>query len=132
VLNEEDIIEELKQLFDEQFGVYLEAVNKRHNDSIKLVPFYGSTVDGTHPRPPYLKFAVTEGEYSEKDRIIGYGVCTVTVEPVLPSPFAGWKYLARYREAVREMIKANSGGTAWEYCSVTGWKDSVITLRVEG
>ena len=132
MLNEEHIIEELKQIFDSQLGGYLGAANQRYNDGITLVPFYGSARgrDTAQAAVPEIcrnrRRIQRKGQGYRMRRLYGHR------GPGAALPLSGWKYLARYREAVRELMDANRNGSAWEYCRVTGWKGSVITLRVEG
>ena len=66
----EDILPHLCELFIEKLLLYIEEINKIHNDGLIIYPFENKTLFENCQKLPCFKIELQEAEYSEKDRII--------------------------------------------------------------
>ena len=129
-MSEEAVFMKLISLCRDVLPEYIEEVNEQHNDGVILPQFTGIAAENESRTPPYMKLAITGGEYTEKDRIIGNTVYTAVLEFELPKVLANGAAYMRYREAVRNMLQEYRSTDEWESCSMTGWKNSCVTVRV--
>lgn len=76
----EDILPHLCELFIEKLPLYIEEINKIHNDGLIIYPFENKTLFENCQKLPCFKFELLEAEYSEKDRIIENTVFDFSLE----------------------------------------------------
>ena len=76
----EDILPHLCELFIEKIQLYIEEINKIHNDGLIIYPFGNKTLFENCQKLPYFKFELLEAEYFGKDRIIENSVFNFSLE----------------------------------------------------
>lgn len=129
-MSEETVFLKFKSLCTDVLPEYVEKVNELHNDGVILQQFTDIVTENESRTPPYLKLDITGGEYTEKDRIIENTVYNVELQFVLPKAAANRVTYMRCREVVRNMLQEYHSTDEWESCSMTGWKNSCVTVRV--
>ena len=112
----EDILPHLCELFIEKLPLYIEEINKIHNDGLIIHPFENKTLFENCQKLPCFKFELQEAEYSEKDRIIENTIFTITLEIKLQSKKASlfWRYVESFQNMVNEYESDN----LYEICKI--------------
>lgn len=101
----EDILPHLCELFIEKLPLYIEEINKIHNDGLIIYPFENKTLFENCQKLPCFKFELQEAEYSEKDRIIENTVFDFSLE--IKIKYNGDTKLletSRYVQAIDKML----------------------------
>ena len=101
----EDILPHLCELFIEKLPLYIEEINKIHNDGLTIYPFENKTLFENFQKLPCFKIELQEAEYSEKDRIIENTVFDFSLE--IKIKYNGDTKLletSRYVQAIDKML----------------------------
>ena len=101
----EDILPHLCELFIEKLPLYIEEMNKIHNDGLIIYPFENKTLFENCQKLPCFKIELQEAEYSEKDRIIENTVFDFSLE--IKIKYNGDTKLleiSRYVQAIDKML----------------------------
>ena len=101
----EDILPHLCELFIEKLPLYIEEINKIHNDGLIIYPFENKTLFENCQKLPCFKIELQEAEYSEKDRIIENTVFDFSLE--IKIKYNGDTKLletSRYVQAIDKML----------------------------
>lgn len=101
----EDILPHLCELFIEKLPLYIEEINKIHNDGLTIYPFENKTLFENCQKLPCFKIELQEAEYSEKDRIIENTVFDFSLE--IKIKYNGDTKLleiSRYVQAIDKML----------------------------
>jgi len=102
----EEILPTLNELFIEKLPLYIEEINKEHNDGFILRPFENKTLFENCQKLPSFKFELLEAEYSDKDRIIENTVFDFKIEiKTGKTAEINIILLCRYAEAINVMIE---------------------------
>ncbi len=101
----EQILPTLQELFIEKLPLYIEEINKTHNDGLLIYPFENKTLLENCQKLPCFKFELTETEYKDKDRIIENTVFNFSIE-IRTKSNNEIKVLeqSRYLQAIDKMI----------------------------
>lgn len=108
MINFENVMPVLKELFLNRLPNYIEEINKEINDGIILFPFENKTLFEDCMKLPCFKLVLLEADYSEKDRIIENTVFTLCMEiKVKAEGERKLIELLRYEKALEKMIQEN-------------------------
>ena len=104
----EDILPHLCELFIEKLPLYIEEINKIHNDGLIIYPFENKTLFENCQKLPCFKIELQEAEYSEKDRIIENTVFDFSFEITIKTE-TNKKIIEIYRyiKIINKLIKEN-------------------------
>lgn len=110
----ETVYNELEELLIKKLLGYIEKINKQHNDGLIIKPFENTSLEENCIKQPCFKLTFTNGEYSEKDRIIENEVFNVCLEIILQSQLEKKSIMVfRYVEAISNLFSENE--TAFSY-----------------
>lgn len=128
---EERIIEKLISLLKTDLTTIIEQKNEEHNDGILLEPLTEVYINYGNGKQPYATLQLKKAEYTEKDRIIQNTVYEIGIDvDLLHNGKEGWRYRARYKEALEELIKQNRQTDAWQWAKATYYSDCRFVVRV--
>ncbi|MDY4833360.1 MAG: hypothetical protein SO161_12665 [Treponema sp.] len=125
----EDILPHLCELFIEKLPLYIEEINKIHNDGLTIYPFENKTLFENCQKLPCFKFELLEAEYSEKDRIIENTVFDFSFEITIKTE-TNKKIIEIYRyiKIINKLIKENQ--TDFQQFYIKKITNNKIFLRV--
>ena len=125
----EDILPHLYELFIEKLPLYIEEINKIHNDGLIIHPFENKTLFENCQKLPCFKFELLEAEYSEKDRIIENTVFDFSFEITIKTE-TNKKIIEIYRyiKIINKLIKENQ--TDFQQFYIKKITNNKIFLRV--
>ena len=125
----EDILPHLCELFIEKLPLYIEEINKIHNDGLIIYPFENKTLFENCQKLPCFKFELLEAEYSEKDRIIENTVFDFSFEITIKTE-TNKKIIEIYRyiKIINKLIKENQ--TDFQQFYIKKITNNKIFLRV--
>lgn len=125
----EDILPHLCELFIEKLPLYIEEINKIHNDGLIIHPFENKTLFENCQKLPCFKFELLEAEYSEKDRIIENTVFDFSFEITIKTE-TNKKIIEIYRyiKIINKLIKENQ--TDFQQFYIKKITNNKIFLRV--
>lgn len=125
----EDILPHLCELFIEKLPLYMEEINKIHNDGLIIYPFENKTLFENCQKLPCFKFELLEAEYSEKDRIIENTVFDFSFEITIKTETnKKIKEIYRYIKIINKLIKENQ--TDFQQFYIKKITNNKIFLRV--
>ena len=111
----EDILPHLCELFIEKLPLYIEEINKIHNDGLIIYPFENKTLFENCQKLPCFKIELQEAESSEKDRIIENTVFSISLEITLQphtekTSILFWRYVESIGNLIDEYESDNLFG----------------------
>ena len=125
----EEILPTLNELFIEKLPIYIEEINKEHNDGIILQPFQNKHLLENCQKLPCFHFELQEAEYTEKDRIVENTVFNFSLEiNTKSSNELEIIEICRYAEAIDNLINENN--KSFLDFRITKIKDNKILFRV--
>ena len=115
----EDILPHLCELFIEKLPLYIEEINKIHNDGLIIHPFENKTLFENCQKLPCFKFELLEAEYSEKDRIIENTVFKISLELILPQEIKKKTiFFWRYAEAIQKILEESESSYIYKMIKI--------------
>lgn len=125
----EDILPTLNDLFIDKLPVYIEEINKIHNDGLIIYPFENKSVLENCPKLPCFKFELLEAEYSEKDRIVENEKFDFIIE-IRTKTTDNTKIIefCRYEKAIENLLTENE--ILFLRIKILYFKDNLIKLRI--